>query len=91
MLHAPKLTNGVDVTSMIMEYKSKVMKFIATHIKITISGRFILKIWYTLNVTLTLFYGFLHQGGVYQVAEHFSRLHQIRGVNTHVHLVVNFI
>lgn len=89
MLHAPKLINGVNVTSFLGESKSKVMKFLSNYIQITISGRFILKIWYMLNIFLTVFYGFVHQGGVVQVAEHFSRMHQLRSPNTHIHLVTS--
>lgn len=89
MMHAPKLINGVNVTSFLSESKSKVMKFLSNYISITISGRFILKIWYTLNIFLTVFYGFVHQGGVVQVADHFSRMQQLRSVNTHIHLVTS--
>lgn len=32
-----------------------------------------LKLWYIINVALTIFFGFLHQGGVVQVAQHFNK------------------
>ncbi|CAH2050848.1 unnamed protein product, partial [Iphiclides podalirius] len=42
-------------------------------------------IWYTLNVLLTLFFGFVHQAGVYPFTDHLHReIKSSYGVHTHV-------
>lgn len=42
-------------------------------------------IWYTLNILLTIFFGFIHQGGIYPFAKDLHReIKNTYGVHTHV-------
>ncbi|XP_050345083.1 GPI mannosyltransferase 4 isoform X1 [Nymphalis io] len=42
-------------------------------------------VWYTLNIVLTLFFGFIHQGGIYPFASNLHReIKSSYGVHTHV-------
>ncbi|CAO1426944.1 unnamed protein product, partial [Diamesa serratosioi] len=91
MLHAPKLITGVNLTSYMRECQWDFIRKISNKITITISGRFILKVWYAFNILFTLVFGFIHQAGVIQLADHFSRLHQIRAPTTQIHLITSHI
>lgn len=46
---------------------------------------------YFFNIVLTVIYGFLHQGGVWPLADHFSRLQHTKSSDTHLHLVTSHI
>lgn len=91
LLHGPKLKIPFFV-----KYPFKRQNFfnnllfkIVTNINIT--PKYLLKVWFTLNIILTVFYGFLHQGGVYQLAEHFSNMLPTRSNQIHVHLITSHI
>lgn len=91
LLHAPKLEQGF-CTRNPFKKDCFLNNFIYKNIlNSKSSAKYILKIWYTLNIFLVLFYGFLHQGGVFKLSEHFSGLMLTRGNNAHVHLVTSHI
>lgn len=91
MLHSPKLITGVNITNFLKESQWSIMKSISNRISIRINGRFILKVWYTVNVIFTLFFGFLHQGGVVQLADHFSKYHRTLPTSTQIHLITGHV
>lgn len=91
MLHAPKLITGVNVTSFMKESSWIFLKNLSNSIKFTISGRFILKVWYLVNIIFTLFFGFVHQAGVVPLADHFSKYHQSQPATTQIHLVTSHV
>lgn len=91
LLHAPKLEEGFCTRNPFRK-DTFLNNFIYKNILSSkSSAKYILKIWYTINIVLVLFYGFLHQGGVYQLSEHFSGLMLTRGNNVQVHLVTSHI
>ncbi|XP_053670213.1 GPI mannosyltransferase 4 [Anopheles nili] len=91
LLHAPKLQLGLSATYP-FKTPSRLKQFLYHRLVCPImSPKYLLKIWYATNVILTLFYGFLHQGGVYQLAEYFSRQVDVRSSNVHIHLVTSHI
>uniref|UniRef100_A0A182TH70 Mannosyltransferase n=1 Tax=Anopheles melas TaxID=34690 RepID=A0A182TH70_9DIPT len=91
LLHAPKLQVGLS-SSYPFKVPSRFKDFLYHSLLCpAVSPKYLLKIWYTANVILTLFYGFLHQGGVYQLAEYFSRQVDVRSSNVHIHLVTSHI
>lgn len=56
------------------------------------TGNYMLTIWYLFNIILTVFYGFLHQGGVYPLMDHLNnemhtkpRLMTIHVVTSHTY------
>ncbi|CRK94987.1 CLUMA_CG008475, isoform B [Clunio marinus] len=91
MLHAPKLITGINVTSFLKESKWNVAKFLSNYIDITISGKIILRLWFLANVMFTLFFGFIHQAGVVQLADYFSKYHQMQPSSKQIHLVTSHI
>ena len=91
MLHAPKLITGVNITNFLKESQWSIVKNVSSRVNITISGRFIIKVWYSLNLIFTLFFGFLHQGGVIQLADYFSKHHQMLPTSTQIHLVTSHV
>lgn len=47
--------------------------------------KLLLYVWYTANVLLTIFFGFIHQGGIYPFSKSvYSEINSIYGVHTHV-------
>ncbi|XP_035793410.1 GPI mannosyltransferase 4-like [Anopheles albimanus] len=91
LLHAPKLQAGLT-SSYPFKVPSRLKDFLYHNVLgPSVSPKYLLKLWYTANVVLTLFYGFLHQGGVYQMADYFSRQVDIRSADVHLHLVTSHI
>nr|XP_019564209.2 LOW QUALITY PROTEIN: GPI mannosyltransferase 4 [Aedes albopictus] len=91
LLHAPKLKVGF-CQSYPFRTRSFFKDLLYNHFLCTrASSRYLLRVWYSTNIALTLFYGFVHQGGVYQLAEHFSRQFEIRSATTHIHLATSHI
>ncbi|KAG5670527.1 hypothetical protein PVAND_000785 [Polypedilum vanderplanki] len=92
LLHSPKLITGVNLTNFMRESKWNFLRYLSNFINITISGRFILKVWYTMNILSTLFFGFIHQAGVIQMNEYMSTYSQ-QSLRQHsqIHLVTSHI
>lgn len=51
----------------------------------------LLKLWYFINIILVVFYGFIHQAGVYPLMEHFAEELQNKPRLTTIHLVTSHI
>lgn len=80
LLHGPKLQSGFCTDNPFVRDTDEGVSFISrfgTYLYATFlsprTAKKFLKLWYLLNVVLTIFFGFLHQGGVVQVAQHFNR------------------
>lgn len=96
LLHAPKLITGLS-PSYPFSTTQPLPQFIYKHILCTkASAAYMLKYWYTINIGLVLFFGFIHQAGVIQMTQYLSRspvnikLHQTE-LNTNVHLVTSHL
>lgn len=51
----------------------------------------ILKVWLFINTLLIIFYGFLHQGGVFQATSYFHRKLQVNPLNVNYHIVTSYM
>lgn len=91
MLHSPKLIVGVNITNVLKESQWNFIKQMSNRVNFSISGKFLLKSWYAINIVFTLFFGFIHQGGVIQLADHFSKHHQMQPATTQIHLVTSHV
>ncbi|KAK2589242.1 hypothetical protein KPH14_002043 [Odynerus spinipes] len=86
-LYAPKLSHvpGVDTVSHVMKNNR------THHVPPKISKVTKLQvIWYFCNIVLCLFYGFLHQGGVYSLTSHMSAELKAKPHLTHIHLYTSY-
>lgn len=90
MLHAPKLILGVNIANALKESQWSVVRSMSSIISLNISGKFVLRVWYVTNVLFTIFYGFVHQGGVVQLANYFSKYHTTTPPTTQIHLVTSY-
>ncbi|XP_053687746.1 GPI mannosyltransferase 4 [Sabethes cyaneus] len=91
LLHAPKLKTGF-CSSYPFKMRSKLKDFLYNYVLSTrCSSRYLFQVWYSTNLALTLFYGFIHQGGVYQLAAHFGHQFELRSTTTQIHLVTSHI
>lgn len=91
LLHAPKLITGVNVTSFLKESQWSVAKAFSSYINFNISGRTVMKVWCLVNIFFTIFFGFIHQAGVLQLADHFSKYHQTLPTQTQIHLITSHV
>lgn len=91
ILHAPKLIIGVNLNSYLRDSQWSFFRKLSGFINLRISGRFILKIWFSFNIIFTLFFGFIHQAGVVQLADYFSKHHRMQPSPTQIHLVTSHI
>ncbi|GLH15014.1 GPI mannosyltransferase 4 [Gryllus bimaculatus] len=53
------------------------------------NGNIMLTLWYLFNIVLTVFYGFLHQGGVYPLMDHFNQEMQTKPRLMTIHVVTS--
>lgn len=91
LLHAPKLLTGF-ATSNPFQVDNRITRFLYHKILSTrASGSHMLRYWYLINGILVVFTGFVHQGGVVQVARHLSSspayphiMHNNANVDTHL-------
>lgn len=51
----------------------------------------ILKVWLLINTLLIIFYGFLHQGGVFQATSYFHQKLNVNPLNVKYHIVTNYM
>lgn len=94
LLHAPKLQTGF-VTSNPFNTNHRIAQYIYKNVLSTkASASYILRYWYLINIFLTVFFGFVHQGGIIQVARHLSNSpaypHEFHSNNNiHTHLITS--
>lgn len=91
-LHAPKLEHGFS-TKNPFSSQHPLCELIYKHLlSANASAGFLLKYWFVINIVMTLFFGFIHQGGTVQLANHLStRLQTTQHTNVHMHLVTSHI
>lgn len=74
LLYAPKLQSGMCIAN---PFEGSKVGRIGTFLYNAFLGPKVakkyLKLWYVANIVLTIFFGFLHQGGIVQVAQHFHK------------------
>lgn len=91
LLHAPKLKNGFLTSN---PFKQKYWLYEAFYTRVLhskVSSKYLLKVWYAVNLAMTVFFGFIHQGGVTQLADHMSQSMATKGASTNIHLVTSHV
>ncbi|EDW49180.1 GPI mannosyltransferase 4 isoform X2 [Drosophila sechellia] len=91
LLHAPKLITGFSAKYPFQKDHPLLRLFYDKLLSSKASGPYLLKIWYVSNVALTLFFGFIHQAGVYPLAADISHVIATKPAATHVHLITSHI
>ncbi|XP_016972139.1 GPI mannosyltransferase 4 [Drosophila rhopaloa] len=91
LLHAPKLITGFSAKYPFQKDHPLLRWFYDRLLSSKASGPYLLRIWYVSNVALTLFFGFIHQAGVYPLAAEMSHVIATKPAATHVHLITSHI
>lgn len=93
ILHAPKFLTGYEIPNP-FDDTNRIGQFVYRHmLHIKLSGGVLLKLWYTINFTLAVFFGMIHQGGVIQLTQYLQRnLLDFRGdMNSDVFLITSHL
>lgn len=93
LLHAPKLMTGLAVSNP-FEETNRFGQFIYRHFLCTkATADRLLKCWYTVNIASAVFFGFIHQGGVIQLTQHFQQneINFRTDTNTNVYLITSHL
>lgn len=88
LLHGHKL-DGISFPNPFTEDRPFFRALYDKFVPPRITKKTILRIWYTTTIILVIFYGFLHQGGVYQLSAHFSQVMKVKSPPTNVHLITS--
>ncbi|XP_055905436.1 GPI mannosyltransferase 4 [Eupeodes corollae] len=91
LLHSPKLVTGF-CTSYPFKEEHPFLRFVYEKFLCSrASARYLLKTWYTLNIALVIFFGFIHQSGVFPLAQHFETSMQTKAPNENLHLITSHV
>lgn len=91
LLHAPKLRTGFTNSN---PFKTKYWLyeyFYKYVLAAKVSSKYLLKGWCIFNISFTLFFGFIHQGGVYHLADYFSMAMVTKSTDVQLHLVTSHL
>lgn len=95
LLHAPKLQSGFFTSNPFSSIGNRMLnKFYDTFLassKESSTGGGTLKYWYLINFLLTIFFGFVHQGGVLQLTSFLSNNFKAHSTHIQTHLVTSHI
>lgn len=90
LLHSPKLITGINISTYLRESKFGLIQYLSCFFNFSIRGKFILKVWYMINILFTVFFGFIHQAGVVQLCDYMANYYQQNDIK-HIHLVTSHI
>lgn len=91
LLQSPKLVTGF-CTSYPFQSNNRKLKFLYDKFLCTgVSAKCLMKTWCTVNLALVIFYGFMHQAGVFRVVQHMEQTLQTKIASVHVHLATSHI
>ncbi|XP_075221500.1 phosphatidylinositol glycan anchor biosynthesis class Z isoform X2 [Lycorma delicatula] len=89
-LHSQRIRNVNEPKNIYSKQKNGFKVFLKKDVKMNTKD-IILMIWYLINILCVLFFGFLHQAGVYPLITHLSHELQYKPRLTHIHLVTSHI
>ncbi|EDW00642.1 GPI mannosyltransferase 4 isoform X1 [Drosophila grimshawi] len=89
LLHAPKLITGFTPVYPFQTQHPLLIWFYKRLLCSRVSAPHLLRIWYVCNVLLTLFFGFIHQAGMFPLAQRMSHVVATKPTATHVHLLTS--
>lgn len=86
-LHSQRIRHVSSVDAVVTEKRNNDTKSLSSSFKRNKNGtNKILVIWYLINIVLTFFYGFIHQGGVLPLVNHIATELKAKPYLTNVHL-----
>lgn len=89
LLHAPKLITGFSATYP-FQTQHPMLRWLYDHVLCSrASAPHLLRIWYVCNVLLTVFFGFIHQAGIFPLAQRMAHVMATKPIATHVHLLTS--
>ncbi|KAM8713227.1 hypothetical protein ACLKA7_013527 [Drosophila subpalustris] len=89
LLHAPKLVTGFSATYP-FQTQHPLLRWLYERVLSTkASAPHLLRVWYVCNVLLTLFFGFIHQAGIFPLAQRMAHVVATKPSATHVHLLTS--
>ncbi|XP_018804795.1 PREDICTED: GPI mannosyltransferase 4 [Bactrocera latifrons] len=91
LLHAPKLYHGLCPNYPFKEEHPLLRKIYNMLLCPQASARPLMKTWYMCNIGLAIFFGFLHQAGIFPLTQHFETIMQNKSPAQHIHLVTSHI
>ncbi|XP_026842224.1 GPI mannosyltransferase 4 isoform X2 [Drosophila persimilis] len=91
LLHGPKLVTGFSAKYPFQKEHPLLRRFYDRLLSSKASAPHLLRIWYVSNVVLTVFFGFIHQAGIYPLAETMAHVMATKPAATHVHLMTSHI
>ncbi|RZF39822.1 hypothetical protein LSTR_LSTR000470 [Laodelphax striatellus] len=89
-LHSQKIRNVYDPANVIQKEENGSKVFLKKDVKLNIKDS-ILSVWYLINIVCVLFYGFLHQAGMYPLVRHLANEMQTKSRLTSIHVVTSHI
>ncbi|XP_023037611.1 GPI mannosyltransferase 4 [Drosophila willistoni] len=89
VLHAPKLITGFSAKYPFQKEHFLLRWMYERVLSGKASGPYLLRIWYVANVVLTLFFGFIHQAGVFPLAQGMAHIVATKPMATHIHLMTS--
>lgn len=85
-IHAPNIHKEPD--NVIMNVNES--RTVTTEVQYHPKRNYLFNLWIVINVILTVFYGFVHQGGIFPVASHLSQL-KISSPSTTFHIITSHV
>lgn len=89
LLHGPKLITGFCAQYPFRVEHPWLRLFYEKFLCTKASAMYIIKIWYFANIALTVFFGFVHQAGVFPLAQHLEQVAKMKPTDTHLHLITS--
>ncbi|XP_053964595.1 GPI mannosyltransferase 4 [Anastrepha ludens] len=91
LLHAPKLYHGLCPTYPFKNEHPLLRKIYHTVLSTQASTKPLMKTWYMCNIGLAIFFGFIHQAGVFPLTQHFEGVMQTKSPAQHIHLITSHV
>ncbi|XP_011189983.2 GPI mannosyltransferase 4 [Zeugodacus cucurbitae] len=91
LLHAPKLYHGLCPNYPFKEEHPLMRKIYNMLLCTQASARPLLKTWYMCNIALAIFFGFIHQAGIFPLTQHLETVMQSKAPAEHIHLITSHI
>ncbi|KAM7343274.1 phosphatidylinositol glycan anchor biosynthesis class Z [Cochliomyia hominivorax] len=89
LLHGPKLLTGF-AANYPFRLEHPWLRFIYEKFLCTkVSAVPVLKIWYISNILLTVFFGFIHQAGIFPLTQYFEQSMKLKAPDQHYHLITS--
>lgn len=89
LLHAPKLLTGF-CAQYPFRMENNWLRLLYNKVLCTeVSSVFVLKTWYISNIALCVFFGFVHQAGIFPLSQHMEQTFKLKASNSHLHLITS--